>query len=145
MQKKNIILFTIILSVLLMNTNLLAQITEAKAKETIENFFTLCKKNDFKNSSNMLAYYGEDKSRIYKDFFNSNNPDEFKEVKRVCKKVTATLLISDSYNFGKFRDRIIEKKKFQSLDVIFVSGKQKVKRKVLFLEINGKPAIFDYN
>lgn len=145
MQKKNFILFTIILSVLLMNTSLFAQITKAKAKETVENFFTLCKKNDFKNSSNLLAYYGEDKSRIYKDLFNTNNPDEFKEVKRVCKKVTATLLISDSYSFGKFRDRVIDKKKFKSLDVTFLSGKQKVKRKILFIEINGSPAIFNYN
>jgi len=145
MQRKNLTLFTIIFSVLLMNTSLFAQITEAKAKETIENFFTLCKKSDFKNSSKLIAYYGEDKSRMYKDFFNPNNPDEFKEVKRVCKKVTATLLISDSYSFGKFRDRIIDKKKFKSLDVIFLSGKQKVKRKVLFLEINGKIAIFNYN
>ncbi len=143
MQKK--ILITIILSVLFVNTSLFAQINEAKAKATVENFFTLCKKSDFKKSANLLAYYGKDKSRIYKDFFNPNNPDEFKEVKRVCKKVTATLLISDSYSFGKFRDKIIDKKKFKSLDVIFLSGKQKVKQKVLLLEINGKIAIFDYN
>ncbi len=105
----------------------------------------LCKNNDFKNASKILAYYGENNSRIYKDFFNSNNPDEFKEVKRVCKKATATLLISDSYKFGKFRDRVIDKKKVKSLDIIFLSGTQKVKSKVLFLEINGRPAIFDYN
>ncbi len=145
MKKKKLVLFTIVLSILLMNVSLVAQITEAKAKETVEKFFKLCKKNDFKNVSNLLAYYGEDKSRIYKDFFNPNNPDELKEVKRICKKVTATLLISDSYSFGKFRDRVIEKKKFKSLDVVFLSGKQKVKQKVLFIEINNKPAIFDYN
>ncbi len=145
MFKKYLVQFTFVLSVLLVSNNLFAQVTEAKAKDAIENFFTLCKKNDFKNSSNILAYYGDDKSRIYKDFFNPNNPDEFKEVKRVCKKVTATLLISDSYSFGKFRDRTIDKQKFKSLDVVFLSGKQKVKRKVLFLEINGKPAIYNYN
>ena len=145
MQKKNFILFTIILSLLLANTCLFSQITEENAKETVENFFSLCKKSDFKNSANLLAYYGDDKSRIYKDLFNPNNPDEFKEIKRVCKKVTATLLISDSYSFGKFRDRTIDKKKFKSLDIVFLSGKQKVKQKILFLEINDKPAIFDYN
>lgn len=145
MHKRYLVSCTIVLSVLLFSTSLFAQITEVKAKETVENFFALCKKNDFKNSANILAYYGDDKSRIYKDLFNSNNPDELKEVKRVCKKVTATLLISDSFSFGKFRDRVINKQKFKSLDVIFLSGKQKVKNKVLFIEINGKPAIFDYN
>ena len=108
MKKIFLILITTIFSLLIVNSILLAQINEADAKNSIENFFTLCKKSDFKNAANILAYNGKDKSRIYKYFFNPNNPDEFKEVKRVCKKVTATLLISDSYSFGKFRDKIIE-------------------------------------
>ena len=145
MKKNLLILIAIILSLLFVNSTLQAQISEVDAKNSVENFFTLCKKSDFKNASSLLAYNGKDESRIYKDFFNPNNPDEFKEVKRVCKKVTATLLISDSYSFGKFRDKIIEEMKFKSLDVIFLSGKQKVKQKVLLLEINGKIAIFDYN
>ncbi len=145
MKKNILILITTLLSLLFVTSTLQAQISETSAKKTVENFFTLCKKSDFKNASNILAYYGKDKSRTYNDFFNPNNPDEFKEVKRVCKKVTATLLISDSYSFGKFRDKVIDGKKFKSLDVIFLSGKQKVKQKVLLLEINGKISIFDYN
>ncbi len=78
MKKRKTILFLFLLSVVLMSTSLLAQITEEKAKATIEEFFLLCKNNDFKNSSKILAYYGENNSRIYKDIFNSNNPDEFK-------------------------------------------------------------------
>ena len=73
-----------------------AQITQKEAESTIENFFSLCKKGDFHNSAGLLIYSGQDKARLYKDFFNPNNPDEFKEVKRICKRVNATLLISDS-------------------------------------------------
>ena len=145
MKKNLLILIATLLSLIFVNSTIEAQISEANAKNTVENFFTFCKNNDFKNASTLLAYYGKDKARTYNDFFNPNNPDEFKEVKRVCKKVTATLLISDSYSFGKFRDKVIEEKKFKSLDVIFLSGKQKVKQKVLLLEINGKISIFDYN
>ena len=145
MKKNLLILFATILALLFVSSNLHGQTGEVKAKETVENFFSLCKKNDFANASNILAYYGKDKSRTYKDFFNPNNPDEFKEVKRVCKKVTATLLISDSHSFGKFRDKVIDENKFKSLDVIFLSGEQKVKQKVLLLEINGKISIFNYN
>ena len=145
MKRSFLILTVAIFSLLFVGSTSFAQISEAEAKKSIENFFALCKKSDFKNASNSLAYSGKDKSRIYKDFFNPNNPDEFKEVKRVCKKVTATLLISDSYSFGKFRDKTIDGKKFKSLDVVFLSGEQKVKQKVLLLEINGKAAIFDYN
>ncbi len=122
-----------------------AQVSEVDAKKTTEKFFTLCKANNFKSSTKLLAYYGADKSRLYKDFYNSSNPDEFKEVKRICKKVNATLLISDSYSFGKFRNRTINGKKLQSLDVVFLSGTQKIKRKILFVSIKGSPAIFDYN
>jgi hypothetical protein len=145
MKKKNLILLLITFTLLFAQTSLFAQITELEGKETVENFFKLCKKNDYKSSSRILAYYGADNSRIYKDLFNPNNPDELKEIKRICKKVTATLLISDSYSFGKFRNRTIDKIKFKSLDVIFLSGSQKVKQKVLLLEINGKPVIFNYN
>ena len=145
MKKNNLILISIIISLLFSSINLLGKVTEPQAKETVEKFFSLCKKNDFKHSAKFLAYYGNNKARLYKDFFNANNPDEFKEIKRVCKKVTATLMISDSYSFGKFRDRTIDGKKFKSLDVVFLSGKQKVKRKILFIEIDGKPAIFEYN
>jgi hypothetical protein len=143
MKRSGLIL--IVLALFITSTNLFGKITEFQAKETVEEFFKLCKRNDFKNSAKLLAYYGENKSRLYKDLFNPNNPDEFKEIKRICKKITATLMISDSYGFGKFRDRTIDGKKFKSLDVIFLSGKQKVKRKILFVEINGKPAIYYYN
>ena len=145
MTKRNLSIFIVLLSLFIFNSLVTAQVSETEAKKTVETLFTLCKKNDFRNSANLLAYYGFDNSRVYKDFFNPNNPDELKEIKRICKKINATLLISDSYSFGKFRDRIIGGKKFKSLDVIFLSGKQKVKEKILFITINGKPAIYNYN
>ncbi len=143
MITKKIFVLTIVLFLILGNFAL-AQVSEVDAKKTTESFFNLCKKNDYKNSAKLLAYYGADKSRLYKDFYNANNPDEFKEIKRICKKVNATLLISDSYKYGKFRTRTINGKKVQSLDVVFLSGTQKVKRKMLFISIKGSPAIFDY-
>ncbi|MDA3862034.1 MAG: hypothetical protein PF445_12500 [Melioribacteraceae bacterium] len=144
MTKLKIVIITLIL--LIFGTNFsLAQVTVDEAKKATESFFTLCKKNDFKNSAKILAYSGADKSRLYKDIYNANNPDEFKEVKRICKKVNATLLISDSYSFGKFRDRTIDGKKLQSLDVQFLSGSQKIRRKILFIKIKGVATIFDYN
>ena len=140
--KRNII---ITLFFVLLTTNLsFSQVSVDEAKKATESFFTFCKKNDFINSSKLLAYYGSDKSRLYKDFYNSNNPDEFKEVKRICKKVNATLLISDSHSYGKFRDKTIAGKKLQVLEVLFISGSQKIKRRIMFVKIEGKPAIFDY-
>ncbi len=143
MITKKIFVLAIVLFFVLGNFAL-AQVTETNAKKATESFFNLCKKNDYKNSAKLLAYYGADKSRLYKDFYNANNPDEFKEIKRICKKVNATLLISDSYKYGKYRTRTINGKKVQSLDVVFLSGTQKVKRKMLFISIKGLPAIFDY-
>ena len=140
--KKNII---ITLFFVLLTTNFsFSQVSVDEAKKATESFFTFCKKNDFVNSSKLLAYYGSDKSRLYKDFYNSNNPDEFKEIKRICKKVNATILISDSHSYGKFRDKTIDGKKLQLLEVQFISGNQKIKRRILFIKINEKTAIFDY-
>ncbi len=140
--KKNI--FLTLMLVVISTTFVFAQVSEADAKKITESFFNLSKKNDIKNAAKLLAYCGADKSRLYKDFYNPNNPDEFKEVKRICKKVNATLLISDSYSFGKFRERTINGKKLKSLEVKFLSGTQKIRRKILFIKINGSTAIFDY-
>ena len=144
MIKKQHFILTLIF-VFLVTSFSVAQVSVDEAKKTTESFFELCKKNDFQNSANVLAYSGADKARLYKDFYNASNPDEFKEVKRICKKVNATLLISDSYSFGKFRDRTINGKKLQTLEVQFLSGSQKIKRRILFVKIKGTAAIFDYN
>jgi len=140
--RKNII--TTLIFVLFGASLSFAQVSVDEAKTATEAFFELCKKNDYKSSAGVLAYTGADKSRLYKDFYNSNNPDEFKEVKRICKKANATLLISDSYKYGKFKNRTINGKKLQLLEVQFLSGSQKIKRKILFVNINNKAAIFDY-
>lgn len=137
-------IFLTLILVVISTTFVFAQVSEADAKKMTESFFSFCKKNDVKSAAKLLAYYGADKSRLYKDFYNSNNPDEFKEVRRICKKVNATLLISDSYSYGKFRERTIAGKKLKALEVKFLSGTQKIKRKILFIKINGSTAIFDY-
>ncbi len=122
-----------------------AQVNEKDAKTTTESFFSLCKKNNFKESSKLLAYLGTDNARLYNDVYNANNPDEYKVVRRICKKINATLLISDSYSFGKFGNKDIRGKKVQFLEVQFSSGSQKIKHYVYFIEIKNKVVIFDYN
>jgi len=122
-----------------------SQVTEEEAKKSTESFFSICKKSDYPNAAKLLAYYGSDKLRLYNDFYNPNNPDELKEIKRICKKVTATLLISDSFSFGEFKDKIVNGVKLKSLDIQFLSGSQKIKRKIFFIQIDKKAAIFDYN
>ena len=142
-NKKRIVfsLFALIFAANIMS----AQITQKEAESTIEKFFSLCKKGDFHNSAGLLVYSGQDKTRSYKDFFNPNNPDEFKEVKRICKKVNATLLISDSYNFGKLRTVKFYDKTVQSLDVFFKSGKQKMRKRILLAKVKDKTGILSYN
>lgn len=137
--------FLSFITFLIFSSITVAQVIESEAKATAKTFFEICKKNDFKKSATILAYVGADKQRLYKDFYNPNNPDEYKEVKRICKKINATLLISDSYDFGKFKDRKINGKNVQYLEVKFVSGSQKIRRKIFFIKINKKVAIFDYN
>ncbi|MBU0473410.1 MAG: hypothetical protein KKF62_04545 [Bacteroidetes bacterium] len=144
-MKKNELGISTLIFVLFLAVLSYGQVSEQEAKNTTELFFSLCKKNDFQNSAKVLAYYGADKARLYKDFFNPKNPDELKEVKRICKKVNATLLISDSFSFGQYSDQIVNGEKLKSLEVQFLSGSQKIKRKILFIKIEKAVAIFDYN
>jgi hypothetical protein len=141
--KKNII---INLFIIFFSANFsFAQLTQTEANATIENFFSLCKKGDFHNSAKLLIYFGQDKVRLYKDFFNPDNPDEFKEVKRICKKVNATLLISDSYTIGKLRKLKFNGETVQGVNVLFKSGKQKIRKRILLKKINDKTGILDYS
>ncbi len=54
----------------------------------------------------------------------------------------AMVEISDSHEFGNFRTRKIHGENVTSLDVIFKSGGQKIKNKLIFILVNNNPVVF---
>ena len=119
-----------------------AQLNEQTAKDAANQLFNLCEKNNYGSVANILAYHGSDESRLFKDTYKYSNSKEASDVKRFCNRLKAMIEISDSYEFGNFRSRKIYGNETKSLDVIFKSGNQKIKNKLIFIDIGGKAVIY---
>lgn len=119
------------------------QVNEESAKEIANKLFNMCLKENYSSASNLLAYHGSDESRLYKDTYTYSNSTEAAEVKRLCNRIKAMIEISDSYDFGSFRNRKSNGKQVQSLDIIFKSGNQKIKNKLTFISINGSAVVLN--
>jgi len=141
-MKKLISFFVIIFAIVVSSNVIFGQITEQSAKSVANKFFNACKKSDYGSASVMLAYHGSDESRLYKDTYNYSISEDASDVKRFCNRVKATLEISDSYEFGKFRTKKSHGNEYKSLDVVFKSGSQKIKNKLIFIYIKNSPIIY---
>lgn len=139
-MKKLISIFGIFLFVFGINSSF-AQVSEETAKEVANKLFSLCEKENYSSASSLLAYHGSDESRLYKDTYKFTNSSEAGEVKRLCNRLKAMIEISDSYDFGSYRNRKSNGQQLQSLDIIFKSGNQKIKNKLTFISINGSAVV----
>ncbi len=142
-MKKYISLFVTILTFISLNT-INAQISEQSAKNIANQLFNSCEKNNYKSVADILAYHGSDESRLYKDTYNYSNSKEASDVKRFCNRLKAMIEISDSYELGKLRSRKIYGQEVKSLDVIFKSGNQKIKNKLIFIDIKGATVVYKF-
>lgn len=140
-MKKHISLFVTILTFISFIT-INAQISEQLAKNVANQLFNSCEKNNYKSAAGFLAYHGADETRLYKETYKYSNSKEASDVKRFCNRLKAMIEISDSYELGKLRSRKIYGKEFQSLDVIFKSGNQKIKNKLVFIDIKGNAVVY---
>ncbi len=140
-MKKHISLFVTIATFISFNA-INAQISEQSAKNIANQLFSSCEKNDYRSVADILAYHGSDESRLYKDTYNYSNSKEASAVKRFCNRLKALIEISDSYELGSLRSRKIYGKEVKSLDVVFKSGNQKIKNKLIFIDIKGNPVVY---
>ncbi len=134
-------LFVIILTFISLGT-INSQISEQSANNVANQLFKSCEKNNYKSAADILAYHGSDETRLYKDTYKYSDSKEASDVKRFCNRLKAMIEISDSYELGKLRSRKIYGKEFQSLDVIFKSGNQKIKNKLVFIDIKGNAVVY---
>ncbi len=139
---KKYISISVILLAFIGSNAINAQIDKQSAINVANQLFNSCKKNNYRSTADILAYHGSDETRLFKDTYNYSNPQEAAEVKRFCKRMKAMIEISDSYEFGSFRSRKMHGHEVKSLDVIFKSGNQKIKNKLIFIAIKGKPVIY---
>ena len=114
-------------------------------KSSIDQLFDLAKKNDYSKLSFLIAYSGKDIKRNLKTHFNFTDSNEAGKVKRISKKIKAFLDISDKYELGKFENKIDNDIIFYSIEVIFVSGSQRLGTVFSFVELGDKMLLADLN
>ena len=107
---------------------------ETSVKTNLTNLFNYSKTKVFEKAAELIAYDGEEKSRIQIDSFNPANKDEVNMAKRTCKKISALIELASKYELGSVAVKSIEGKDVYTIDVTFISGDQKLVKEFTFLK-----------
>ena len=103
-------------------------------KNTLVKLLDYSKSKAYDKAALLIAYDGEDKVRIQKDSFNPANKDELNEVKRKCKKISALIELSSKYEITTFTAPASGSKDAFTLNVVFISGDQKLTTSFNFIK-----------
>ncbi len=110
------------------------ELTKSDLKETVSKIFNLCNDKNYEAMADLLLFKDGNKYRPY----NFSNKSEAKKVKRQCKKIKAYLDLSDSYEYDSFIKGKFNNLPSTILNIIFVSGDQKLKISFEFVKLNGR-------
>lgn len=126
-------------------TNFSQSDAENSVKNTMNKILEFSKSKSYEKAAVLIAYSGEDQSKHFKLVFDPTNKEDLNQIKRICKKISALIDISDSYKIDK-----IEPKKIDAIDgykviVSFISGSQKLETSFEFAQINSVYVLFNMN
>ena len=103
-------------------------------KNTLVRLLDYSKSKSYSKAALLIAYNGEDKARFQKDSFNPMNKDELTEAKRFCKKISALIELSSKYEITTFTPPASGSKDAFTLNVVFISGEQKLTTSFNFIK-----------
>ena len=104
-----------------------------KIISTAKTIFELSADSDYKKAAEFFIYSDKNQTK-YERVINSGNKEEFRSVKKICKKIKGLLKISSSYNFSK----ISTDKKITTIEVNFLSSGQNLKFNLGFIQLNNE-------
>lgn len=110
------------------------ELSKSDLKETVAKIFNLCNNKNYEGMADLLLFKDGKTYRPY----NFSNKSEAKKVKRQCKKIKAYLDLSDSYEYDSFVNGNYESLPSSKLNIIFISGDQKLNISFEFVKLNGK-------
>jgi len=143
---KKFLLIIFVSMLILSYTSIYAQnFGEKIIKETLTKLLNYSKEKSFEKAAGIIAYTGEDKSREYKTSFDASNKDELNQVKRICKKISALLDISSSYEVGKVTVAKENNIDVYNAEVIFISGEEKLNTNFKFVKIDNGYLLISIN
>ena len=118
---------------------------ENSVKSTLKNILDYSKAKSYDKAAVLIAYNGDDKSKIGVDTFNPADKDDMVQVKRICKKISALIDISDKYSVSKIDAVKIEDKTGYKVLVIFTSGNQELETDFEFIKLAKGYALLNVN
>jgi len=142
-MKKNINLTLLAFSVFFLTSVVTAQ--NKDVKENLKNLFEYSKTKALEKAADLIAYDGEDNTRVKKQSFNASNKDELAQVKRICKKISALIELSSKYDFGTTVSKNEGDQEIQTIEVSFVSGDQKLLTEFSFIKTEKGFLLFNMN
>jgi hypothetical protein len=107
---------------------------QMEIKNNLVKLLDYSKSKAYDKAAFLIVYDGEDKTRVQKDSFNPANKDELNEVKRNCKKISALIELSSKYEIGDFIPAVSGTKDVYTLNVVFISGEQKLSTSFSFIK-----------
>ena len=118
---------------------------ENSVRSILKNILDYSKAKSYDKAAVLIAYNGDDKSRFGADTFNPADKDDMVQVKRICKKISALIDISDKYAVSKIETAKIEGKPGYKVLVIFTSGNQELNTDFEFIKLAKGYALLNVN
>lgn len=109
---------------------------ENSVDSVLKNIFDYSINKSYDKAALLIAYNGDDKSRSGTDTFNPTDVKELDQVKRICKKISALIDISDQYSINKIEATKIGDVDGYKLIVDFKSGNQKLETVFEFMKLS---------
>ncbi len=119
--------------------------SENSLKTTLDEIFSNSKAKTYEKAAVLLVYNGEDKARNGVDTFNPANADELDQVKRICKKISALLDISEQHLINKIEAVKIKGSDGYKVIVGFKSGDQTLETSFEFIKLSKGYALLNVN
>lgn len=118
---------------------------EKDAASTLKTLFDLSKARSYEKAAPLIAYTGDDKGRLLNTAFNPADKEELNQVKRICKKISALLDISDKYEIGTLTSAKADGKEIFTADVSFINGDQKLNTTFKLIKIKNAFLLSEMN
>lgn len=119
--------------------------TQKQLNNTLDELLAHCKNNNYAKAAVLIAYQGDNSERNLSDVLNPDNSNELSKAKRIVKKISAFMSLSDSYEIKDFKADDRSGRKWYSVPVVFKSGSQELKTNFWFIKVDDKFVLSDFN
>jgi hypothetical protein len=140
------------LSLLLLLATLLfatASTTDSEAakgravKKRLTELFAACRANDYAKAAKYIVYRGSDERREWRVPYNYSNAEDREEVRKICDRINAELVLDRAPAFVNFVLHREGKQEWGVWEVLFEAESQRQRLLFAFVKVKGKYLLGD--